>query len=105
MTYHLIPISLIFILLYIITRVLSKKKIMSIINHRAIWNVFLLITFLISGILGILLIIEINFGTQFSLPLNILFWHVEVGIAMFIICVLHIIERWSYFKNLFRFKK
>lgn len=101
MTYHLIPISLILILLYFITHILSKKKIISIIDHKKVWNVLLLITFLISGILGIILIIEINFGTRFLLPFNLLFWHVEIGITMFIICMLHIIERWNYFKNMF----
>lgn len=99
MTYHLIPISLLLIILYAITRILSRKKIISVINHRKIWNVLLLISFLISGIFGIILIVEINFETNFLLPFNILFWHVEIGIAMFIICVIHIIERWRYFKK------
>lgn len=105
MTYHLIPISLFLIIFYAITRILVKKKNISVVNHKKIWNVLLLISFLISGILGIVLIIEINFGTKFLLPFNILFWHVEIGIAMFIICMLHIIERWNYFKNLFMIKK
>jgi len=104
MTYHLIPISLILILLYLITHILSKKKIISTINHRKIWNILLLISFLISGLLGILLIIEINFGIAIPLFFNILFWHVEIGIVMFIICIFHIIERWNYFKNLFILK-
>ena len=105
MTYHLIPISLFLIIFYAITRILSKKKIISIINYRKIWNVLLLISFLISGILGIILIIKINFGIKFLLPFNILFWHVEIGIVMFVICMFHVIERWSYFKNLVTFKK
>ena len=105
MTYHLVPISLILVLLYFITCVLSKKKIISVVDRRKIWNVLLLITFLISGILGIILVIEINFGTKLLLPFNILFWHVEVGIAMFIICMLHIVERRNYFKNLLMLKK
>ena len=102
MTYHLIPIPLILILLYFIIRVLSKKKIVSVVNHRKIWNILLLITFLISGILGILLVVRINFSLIIPLPFNILFWHVEISIAMFVICILHIIERWRYFKNLFQ---
>ena len=105
MIYHLIPISLFLIILYAITRILIKKKIISVVNHRKIWNILLLISFLISGILGIVLIIEINSGTKFLLPFNILFWHVEIGIVMFIICMLHIVERWNYFKNLFIIKK
>ncbi|MCK5212043.1 hypothetical protein KAJ89_05050 [Candidatus Parcubacteria bacterium] len=100
--YHLLPISLLLIIFYAITHILSRKKIISIVNHRKIWNVLLLISFLISGILGILLIIKINFNIINFLPFNALFWHVETGIAMFIICVIHIIERRYYFKNLFK---
>ena len=100
--YHLLPILIVLSLLYFITLFLSKRKSISSLTHKRIWNVFLLITFLASGILGILLVIRINFGLIIPLPFNILFWHVEIGIAMFVICILHIIERWRYFKNLFQ---
>ena len=103
--YHLLPIPLFLVILYFITFVLSKKKIISVVNHRKIWNILLVIAFLISGILGILLIVKINFSTEISLPLNILFWHVEFGIAMFAISIFHILWHWTYFKNLFRIKK
>ncbi len=105
MTYHLVPISLFLIILYAISRILLKKKIINIITHKKIWNILLLITFLISGILGILLIIKINFNITTPSRFNSLFWHVEVGIAMFVICVFHVIERWYYFKNIFKIKK
>jgi len=104
-TYHLLSISLILILLYFITHILSKKKIISVVNHRKIWNILLLITFLISGILGILLVIKINFDIAIPLPFNILFWHVEVGIAMTIISIFHILWHWVYFKNMLEMKK
>ena len=100
--YHLVPISLFLILLYFITHILSKKKIISIVNHRKIWNLLLLVTFLISGLLGILLVIKINFGIVIPLPFNTLFWHVEVGIAMFVISIFHTFWHWAYFKNMFK---
>jgi len=103
--YHLLSISLFLIFLYLISHILSKKKIIKIITHRKIWNILLLITFLISGILGILLIVRINFGLAIPLPFNILFWHVEVGIAMFLISIFHILWHWAYFKNMLRIKK
>ena len=105
MIYHFLPISLILILLYFITHILSKKKIISVIGHRKIWNILLLASFLISGILGILLVVEINSGAKFSLPLDMLFWHVEVGIAMFVISIFHTLWHWAYFKNMLRIKK
>ena len=95
--YHLIPISVILTLLYILTSILSKRKIIRFGTHIKIWNVLLLISFLISGILGILLIIRVNSGLTIALPFNILFWHVEFGIAMAIISIFHIIWHWKYF--------
>jgi len=103
--YHLLPISILLVVLYVISRTLSKKNILSVANHRKIWNTLLLITFLISGILGILLVIRINFGTVVPLPFDILFWHVEAGIAMFAISVFHTLWHWAYFKSLFGIKK
>ena len=103
--YHLIPISLFLVFLYVISHILSKKKIISIMNHRKIWNALLLTTFLASGILGILLVIRVNFGITTPLPFNILFWHVEIGIAMAVISIFHTLWHWSYFKKLFIIKK
>lgn len=103
--YHFLPISLILIFFYALGCFSAKKKIISAANHRKIWNILLLITLFISGILGILLLLRLDFGWVITLPFNILFWHVEVGIAMAVISVFHIIWHWSYFKRLFRFKK
>jgi len=103
--YHFLPISLILIFFYALGCFLAKKKIISTASHRKIWNILLLITFFISGILGILLLLRLDFGWVIPLPFNILFWHVEAGIAMTIISVFHIIWHWPYFKRLFRFKK
>ena len=103
-TYHLMPISLFLVFLYFITYILSKKKNISIVKHRKIWNFLLLITFLISGLLGILLVIKINFGIAISLPFNTLFWHVEAGIAMFVISIFHTLWHWAYFKNMLKCK-
>ena len=36
--YHLLQIPLFLIVLYVISHVLSKKKIISVVNHRKIWN-------------------------------------------------------------------
>lgn len=101
-TYSFIPVLIVLSLIYFTTLILSKRKTISVLTHKRIWDVFLLITFLVSGILGVLLVIRINFGSVISLPFNILFWHVEAGITMFVISVFHIIERWYFFKNMFK---
>ncbi len=101
-TYHLIPIFLGLTFLYILGIILVKKEKITLRNYRKLWNILLLITFLISGLLGVLLIIQINFGITISLPFNIIFWHVEMGVAMFAISLFHIIWHWPYYKNIFK---
>jgi hypothetical protein len=64
----------------------------------------LTLAFLVSGLLGILLVVRINYGPAIQLPFNILFWHVEFGIAMTLISIFHIIWHWQYFKGIIRLK-
>ncbi|MEA3453002.1 MAG: hypothetical protein U9Q96_01540 [Patescibacteria group bacterium] len=103
--YHFVPISLFLVVLYVTTHILSSRKVISIMSHRKIWNILLLGTFLFSGILGILLVIKINFGLMILSKFNALFWHVETGIAMFAISIFHILWHWAYFKNMLRIRK
>lgn len=103
--YHLVPIAVVLIILYFITYLLSKKKIITKVAHRQIWNILLLITFLVSGILGILLVIRINFAIPINLPFNILFWHVEAGMGMTVISFFHAFWHWNYYKAIFKKRK
>ncbi|MBC8526523.1 MAG: DUF4405 domain-containing protein [Candidatus Cloacimonetes bacterium] len=98
--YHFIPIVIGLVILYLISFVLSKLKIFTRLTHRRIWNCILLISFLLSSIFGIMLIIRINFGLSIVLPINILFWHVEFGIVMFVVGIFHALYNWRFYKYL-----
>lgn len=102
--YNLLPISLVLLVAYLISHLLSKKKIISVVKHRMLWNFLLLITFIVSCFLGILLVIRINTGWSLTLPFNMLYWHVEAGIAMTIISIFHILWHLPYFKKMFSIK-
>ena len=102
--YYLFPVVLALVVLYLISHLLSTKKIINLKNHRRIWNIFLLITFLIPGILGILMVMKINFGMVMPLPFDLLFWHVEIGIAMFVISIFHIYYHKNYFLKMLKVK-
>lgn len=103
--YNLIIISLVTLLLYFVSNTLSKNGKMTVARHRQIWNVVLLISFLISAILGILLVIRISYGYAINLPFNILYWHVELGIVMIIISIAHIIWHLPYYKTILKKKE
>ena len=87
-------------LAYITTHFLSRKGIIRVVTHRKFWNMALLFSFLISAVLGIILIIEINSWVDIGLPFDTLFWHVETGIAMGVIGIFHVIWHWNYFKKM-----
>ena len=95
--YFFIPIAVILLILYFISLTLSRKKKIKPSLHRKIWNLLLLITFLISGIFGILLAIIISYGIRLPYYSDLLFWHVEMGIAMTVISIFHIVWHRRYF--------
>jgi hypothetical protein len=99
-SYYLLPILLVIVVLYALTWTLSARKIIRNMFHRKIWNLILLVSSLVSALLGIILIINIDFGTNIILPFNMLFWHVEAGIALGIIAIFHIFWHWRYFMKI-----
>ncbi|MBN2880882.1 hypothetical protein JXM83_02405 [Candidatus Woesearchaeota archaeon] len=103
--YKFLTISIITIIAYVITFTLQKTKKIQTLLHKRIWNVVLLITFVVSGILGLLLVIRINYGWALTLPFNMLYWHVEAGTVMAWITIFHIFEHLNFYKYIFIKKK
>ncbi len=101
--YNFMIIFIITLVAYFLTWFLSWSGKMKLVNHRKIWNFILLISFLISGILGLLLVLRIEYGFNFSFGLNNLFWHVELGIVMVIVSFFHIFWHLNYYKNYLKF--
>ncbi len=100
--YYFGPITIILILIYFLSFILYKTKKMSFVVHKKIWNVLLLITFLVSAILGLLLVIRIQFGLVMDPPIDMLFWHVVAGIPMAIISIFHVLWHLNYYKLIFK---
>ena len=103
--YYFIPVMAVFIGLYALTWILSAKKVFKVLTHRKIWNIVLLVSCLVSAVLGIVLVFNIEFHTYISLPFNTLFWHVEAGLAMSVIAVFHIAWHWRYFTKILKTKE
>ncbi|MDR0971555.1 MAG: DUF4405 domain-containing protein [Bacteroidales bacterium] len=103
--YNLLSITISTLFAYFFTLLLSKKKIIRKITHRKIWNSLLLISFLVSCLLGFLLVLQINYRILPQLYMTNLKLHVDFGIAMTLIAIIHILWHISYFKKLFKTKK
>ena len=102
LSYYLGPIVLIIGILYGLSYLLSAKHIIKVVVHRRIWNVVLLVSTIISALLGIVLILGIDFSIDIPLPFNSLFWHVEAGVAMGLIAVFHVMWHWRYFQKMLK---
>lgn len=100
--YYVSPIALVFFLVYLASFILYKTKTIRMATHRKIWNVLLLATFLITGIFGLILTIQLDYDLPFQMPVNLLFWHVEAGIVMTLISLFHIGWHFKYYANLLR---
>jgi len=100
--YYISPIALAFFLIYMVSFFLHKTKRIRMATHRKIWNVLLLVTFLITGVFGLVLVIQLDYELPFRMPIDLLFWHVEAGIVMTLISLFHIGWHFNYYRNLMR---
>jgi spermidine synthase len=95
--YPLIPVSVIIIAAYAITWLYAQWSIFSQSQHRKFWNYILLITFIISGIAGLISVVKVNYKIEIPYYDLLLKWHVSFGIGMVIISVFHFIDHFSYY--------
>ncbi len=100
--YLLFPIVIIILILYFSTFLLSNFNLIRKKTHRQIWNNLLLVTFLVTAILGLLLAIQVNYKLKIPLIKELLVWHVDFGIGMTLIAVFHFSWHWNYYLNMFR---
>jgi hypothetical protein len=100
--YDLIFVSSITLGLYFLTLILYKRNIIKRIHHRKLWNLLLLLTFLVSCLFGFFLVIQLNYNVAMSAFKTLMYWHVEIGISMTIIAVIHILWHLTYFKNMLK---
>lgn len=103
--YSLILISSITIGLYLLTSILVKVDKLKKATHRKIWNVMLLVTALVSCLLGFFLVIQINYNMKMEWLWTVKLYHVQFGIAMTIIAVIHILWHMNYWKSIVKKNK
>ena len=95
--YLLIPITAGLLILYFISLLFSHLEILSSKLHRQIWNYALLLTFLVTIVLGILMAIQINYKLEVPWTEKVLRWHVNFGIGMSLTGLFHLSWHFLYF--------
>lgn len=94
MTYDLISISITLIVAYLSSYILYRKDYIKKSTHIRLWNILILITFLISAGAGLVLLGLAEYGVALPISQELLYWHVQIAIAMFWIAIFHIHSYW-----------
>lgn len=100
--YNVSPIAIALFVIYAASFGLYKAKRIRAATHRKIWNVLLLVTFLMTGALGLTMAIRRDYVLMFSFPINMIFWHVEAGVVMTLTSVFHLSWHLAYYRDLLR---
>ena len=87
---------------YFFSLFLVKIKKINLVQHRHFWNIILLITFLVSGILGLFLAFSIDQKLSLRWYLPVIWYHVEFGIVMALVAIFHSLWHLPYFSSLFK---
>ncbi len=99
--YRLILITALTLGLYALSALVKQFGVLTKTQHRRIWNILLLITFLMSGILGLVLVVQLNYQVLGDWYMSFLHLHVEFGIAMALISIIHALWHVSYYAKAF----
>lgn len=100
--YHILPITLLILGGYLLTYYLFKKEILKPQQHKRIWNLFLMVGYLGTGLTGIILTFMINMGISTIYNQGLTYWHAELSILMVIGTLVHIHIYKKPFKNMFK---
>jgi len=100
--YNSILISVLVLAVYFGSVILVKFKKIELRKQRRFWNIVLLVSFLISGILGLILAFMIDQKLSISWYLPMLGLHVKMGIVMAIVAIFHAWWHLRYYFSLGR---
>jgi len=103
--YPLFTISILVILFYSLSFALSRMGLVSKTNHRKFWNVLLLIAFLTTGLIGLLMVVKINYKLAIPFYDQLTGYHVGFGIGMVVVGFFHFWWHLSYYLQLFKSEK
>jgi spermidine synthase len=98
--YHLFSVSILLVLGYLASLLASRIALLKAADHRRFWNTLLLIFFLSTGILGILLAVQVNYKLELAWAETALQWHVDLGIGFVTISIFHLTWHLGYFKKI-----
>jgi hypothetical protein len=101
MVYDIILPVITVLLGYLITLTLYKKGLIRKSLYMNIWNLILLLTIVISGLAGFMLLILLDMGISIPISPQLLYWHVEFGMTVAVVAIFHFHIYRKSFKSMF----
>jgi len=97
MTYHVIPIGLTVLVFYLYTLYLSSTGFTARQSHRRFWNWVLLAVFTVTGLFGLFMALKITYKWDIPFYDKLLTWHVEAGISLTFVAIIHLGRNLRYY--------
>lgn len=101
-SYYLVPLAITTMIIYLVTYLLYLENQLRKHVFYKIWNYVLIISFLVTGVTGLIMMIIINYGIRSSWNLTIDFWHAEFAIIMATSTLFHFHLYWKQVKKIFK---
>ena len=100
MSYDIILIGTISIIAYLISYALYLTNTISRKLHQRIWNIVILISFILTFGMAYLQTSLTEFGLNIPILPDLIYWHGEIGILFFFVLLFHIQINWGSLRKL-----
>ncbi len=95
--YHLLSMGALLLASYLVSQLMVRTRLISLQNHRKLWNTILLLFFSSTAILGILLVVKVNYKLNISWVEEAMQWHVDSGIGFALVAIFHLLWHIRYY--------
>jgi hypothetical protein len=96
-SYHLISMSALLVVPYMVSLLMVQKQLIARQGHRRFWNILLLLFFLSTALMGLLLVVKVNYKLEISWAEEALQWHVDSGIGFAMVAIFHLTWHLRYY--------
>jgi spermidine synthase len=95
--YHLIPLGAVILFFYALSLLLVHFSVIPRQQNRRFWNFLLLFFFISTALLGLILVVKINYKLDISWIEEALQWHVDCGIGFALVAIFHLLWNLQYY--------
>lgn len=89
--YHLIPIGTAILFFYALSLLLVQFSVIQKQQNRRFWNFLLLFFFVSTALLGLILVVKVNYKLEMPWVEEALQWHVDCGIGFALVALFHLL--------------